>query len=107
MIELLEAIGSSTGYNPKPLETDKVETCIVYRYHQTGRFNYHLELRVIGFSLMEVDSIVEDILEGINDFGDTAKVRNFASIELNGGGVMKDNNTNTIQKVLYFDVVKK
>ena len=107
MITLLNAIASASGYEPKPLETSEVETCIVYRYYQTTRFNYRLELRIIGFTLMEVDSIVEKILDGINNFGDTAKVNGFASIELNGGGVMKDYQTNTIQKVLYFDVVKK
>lgn len=107
MITLLRAIADASGYEPKPLETSEVETCIVYRYYQNTRFNYRLELRVIGFTLKEVDSIVENILEGINNFGDTAKVNGFTNIELNGGGVMKDYQTNTVQKVLYFDVTKK
>ena len=66
-----------------------------------------MELRVIGFTLAEVEDIAKDIMEGINDFGDTAMVEGYASVELNGGGTLKDYATNTIQKLLYFDVVKK
>lgn len=107
MINLLSAIETATGLKAKPFDTDTIETCITYRYWQTSRFRYRLEIRVIGFTLKEVDEIAEDILNGINDFGDTAYVQGFTSVELNGGGVLKDYSTNTIQKLLYFDVVKK
>lgn len=107
MIDLLTAIGTATHLSVKPFDTDIVETCITYRYWQTSRFVWRLELRIIGFTLKEVDEIAEEVLEGINDFGDTAQVEGFASIELNGGGVLKDYATGTIHKMLYFDVVKK
>lgn len=107
MIKLLDAIETSTGLKAKPLDTDTIETCIIYRYWQTARIRYRLELRIIGFTLAEVDEIAKQVLDGINDFGDTAYVEGFASVELNGGGVLKDYATNTVQKMLYFDVVKK
>ena len=107
MIDLINAIGTASGISVKPFDTDKVETCITYRYWQTSRFNWRLEIRIIGFTLAEVEDILEDVLDGINDFGDTAKVEGYASVELNGGGMLKDYATNTVQKMLYFDVVKK
>lgn len=107
MIDLINAIGTASGVSVKPFDTDTVETCITYRYWQTSRFNWRLELRIIGFTLAEVEDIAKDVLDGINDFGDTAKIEGFASVELNGGGILKDYATNTIQKLLYFDVVMK
>lgn len=107
MINLIHTIELATGLTCKPFDTDTVEPCITYRWWQTTRLNYRLELRIIGFTVAEVEEVAKDILEAINDFGDTSLVRGFTSIELNGGGVLKDYSTKTIQKLLYFDVVKK
>lgn len=89
-----------------PLETEKVETCLVYNWYQTNIYTYRLELRLIAMTFAEAEELARRTFELINDFGDENKMANI-SIEQNGGGSLKDYENNTIQRLLYFDVIKK
>lgn len=90
-----------------PIETDKAQTCLVYQWYQTSFFNYRLELRLIASSFKEAEQLAPQVMDILNDFGDNNKIEGIASIDLNGGGSMKDYENNTIQRLFYFDVIMK
>lgn len=107
MLRVLKEIEAATGLKPIPLQTNKAEKCIVYKSWQTAAFAYRLELRVIDFSLAGAEATTAVIIQAINSTGDVNKIVGIPSIVLNGGGVLIDNETNTVQRLLYFDVTKK
>lgn len=107
MFRILDAIEDATGLKPIPLDTDKVEKSIIYKFYQSAFLRYRLEIRVIDLTLEGCEDTSNLIINRLSDFGDLNKIEGIASIELNGGGVLKDYNTNTIQRLMYFDVVKE
>lgn len=107
MLRVLKKISEITGYEPIPLKTTKAEKCIVYKFWQTAAYTYRLELRVIDFTLAGAESTSAAIIKAIGNFGDSNKISGIPSIVLNGGGILEDTETDTIQRLLYFDVIIK
>ena len=107
MQRVLKKIEEISGQKPLPLKTDKAEKCIVYKFWQSSAYTYRLEIRVIDFTLAGAEATSAAIIKGICNFGDTNKIQGIPSIVLNGGGVLEDENTNTIQRLLYFDLIIK
>ena len=107
MHRVMKKIDEISGQKPLPLKTDKAEKCLVYKFWQSAAYTYRLELRVIDFTLAGAEAASAAIIKGICNFGDTNKIQGIPSIVLNGGGVLEDENTNTIQRLLYFDLIIK
>lgn len=107
MQRVLKKIEEISGQKPLPLKTDKAEKCLVYKFWQSAAYTYRLELRVIDFTLAGAEATAAAIIKSVCNFGDTNKIQGIPSIVLNGGGVLEDENTNTIQRLLYFDLIIK
>lgn len=107
MQRVLKKIEEISGQKPLPLKTDKAEKCIVYKFWQSSAYTYRLELRVIDFTLGGAEATSAAIIKQMCNFGDTNRIEGIPSIELNGGGVLEDENTNTVQRLLYFDIIIK
>lgn len=107
MKRVLKAIEKITNIKPIPLQAEKVEKAIVYNYNKTAAFSYRLELRVIAFTFADATETSNAIIKGISNIGDSNKIEGISAIVLNGGGSLKDNQTNTIHKLLYFDITIK
>lgn len=90
-----------------PIETDTVQTCLVYQWYQTSFLHYRLELRLITSGFTEAEKLAPQVMSILNDFGDNNKIDGIASINLNGGGSMKDYENNTYQRLFYYDVIMK
>lgn len=106
MKKVLKAIENITKIKPIPLQTDKAEKVIIYNYYPTAAFKYRLELRVISFTFADATETANAIIKGLCNFGDSNKIEGISAIDLNGGGCLKDNQTNTIHRLMYFDITK-
>lgn len=106
MVRILNKIEELTGLKPIPLQTDEVRKCIVYKYYQVSKFKYRLELRLFDFSFGEVQETEKKVMK-ICGLGDLNNVSGISHIALNGGGILIDNNTNTVQQLMYFDITIK
>jgi len=104
-------INSATGLEVKALDTDNANDCIVYQYYTVSDngavAQVKLQLRIIAHSLNDVLSYEKQIKNVLLCAGDISKVEGVKSIELNGGGTLKDYETNTIQNILYFIITKR
>ena len=93
-----------------PFETPKIQDCVCYKYYMernTGAVEqYRLELRIITKTVTSAEDIKQKILQALVTVADNEKL-GYKSCELNGGGALKDADTNTIHTLLYFDIVKK
>lgn len=107
MLRIIDYLKETLELPISPIETDTVQDCIVYKYYQVSRYKWRLEVRLIGSTFADADRFASTAISAINDFGDVWKIEGISSIVLNGGGVMKDYETNTIHRLLYFDVVMK
>lgn len=107
MLRVLNKIYEITNLMPIPLKTTKAEKCIVYKFWQTAAYTYRLELRIIDFSMAGSEETASAIIKNICNFGDSNKITGISSIVLNGGGILEDIETNTIQRILYFDLIIK
>lgn len=107
MQRVLKKIEEISGMKPLPLKTTKAEKCIVYKFWQTAAYTYRLEIRVIDFTLGGAEATSAAIIKSICNFGDSNKIDRIPSIVLNGGGILEDTETNTIQRLLYFDLIMK
>lgn len=107
MIRIVKELTEKLNVPVIPVETNKVQNCVVYQWYGVALYNYRLQLRVIAESFDKCEEISKEVMKTINDFGDLNKVKGIASVELNGGGSLKDNQTNTIQRIMYFDIVTK
>lgn len=107
MLKVLKKIYEITNLMPIPLKTTKAEKCIVYKFWQTAAYTYRLELRIIDFSIGGAEETAAAIIKNICNLGDSNKINGIPSIVLNGGGILEDIETNTIQRILYFDLIIK
>ena len=107
MKEILDLLENATSINPIPLYIKTVQNSIVYKYYQVSTFRYKLEVRVIGLSYADAERIAAAAVKALNDRGDNNQIPTISSIVLNGGGELVDYQTNTYQRLLYFDVVTK
>ena len=106
MIKIIEALETAMP-NKKiiPTQSKNSDPCIIYKWYQVSFLQYRLELRIIEKTFSECEAVAKTIMNTINDFGDANKIENISSIELNGGGDLIDNSTNTTQRLMYFDVI--
>lgn len=107
MLRVINEIEKATGIKPIPLQTTKAEKCIIYRFWQTAAFSHRLELRVVAFNLAEAETLAASIITAISNVGDSNKIAGVPSVVLNGGGVLADNETKTVHRLLYFDITIK
>lgn len=107
--ELIQLIEVASGLSVIPFQTEKIEPCVIYKYYPQSDdgavTQYRLELRVIAFSLGEAEEISNRIRKAIITIGDSKKIDSILSCNLNGGGVLKDNGTNTTHKIMYFNMI--
>lgn len=107
MLNIINKIEDITGFKPIPIQTKSTDDCVVYKYWQTETFKYRMELRCIAGTLSDAEHTAAAIIQGLCNVGDVNKLQSYPSIVLNGGGVMIDNNTNTVHRLLYLDIVKR
>lgn len=111
MIALLKAIENATGIKPIPLGTEKIEKCIVYNLAPVSDDGLvrqdRLQLRIITNSFEEAMEIGAKISKAVINFGDEAKLHGITNIVQNGGGSMKDYNTDTVHYWIFLQITKK
>lgn len=100
LVYLLETLRNATGLPVRPFATNKVEPCIVYKYSTDSdngsRTTDSLELRIIAFDMEQVLEIDKKVRKALLKKGDrTGKI---TKIEMNGGGILEELNTQTIHK---------
>ena len=63
-------------------------------------------MRIITKTVASAEDIKQKILQALVTVADNEKL-GYKSCELNGGGALKDADTNTIHTLLYFDITTK
>lgn len=110
MKDIIKAIETATQIPVKPFGTETIEKCICYTIYPISDDGVvaqdRLELRLITNTLSEADELKKAILKILLTIGDTEKY-NYKSCIVNGGGQLKDFNTNTIHTILYFVITRK
>lgn len=108
MKDIITLIENATGIKPVPFETRSVEEdAVVYQLYQISEIQWRLEVRVISHTYTDANEIAEKIVSCLTDFGDYQFINTVTSISINGGGILKDYETNTIHRLLYFNVYQK
>lgn len=95
----------------KAIETNRVEDCVCYTFYNeddNGRVRQdRLELRIIATALdtlYDAEAAIKDTLVSVGDIG---KISGIQSIEANGGGLLIDNETKTVQLHMFFTIISK
>lgn len=84
---------------------------VVYKLIQTNDngavAQWRLEVRLITSNLRESEILKSNILKALVTTGDEQKSENILTCQLNGGGSLKDYNTNTVHNIMYFDLITR
>lgn len=108
---LIDTVETATSLSAKPYETQNADSCIVYQWSTVSDDGAvevdKLQIRIIGKTLTEVLANEAKVKNALIAIGDTCKVNGINSIVLNGGGTLKDFETNTMQSINYFYITKK
>lgn len=95
----------------KPFDTDVTEDCVVYKLDPVSDDGAvqqdRLKLRIIATTLLDAECLKYIIKKTLLAIGDNQAINGINSITLNGGGSLKDYETNTVQIIMYFDIVSK
>jgi len=109
--KIISAIDDATTLPIKPFGTTNIEECICYSFSSQrddgAVARFQLEIRIICKDLINLYENEGKIKSALITVGDTVKINGINSIEQNGGGILKDFETGTIQSILYFDIIKK
>ena len=108
--DLLTQIEEATGLKVKLFYTKEIEPCIVYDVSPISNNGVvaqdNLQLRIIHNSARECIEAEEKINALLLSKGDRLK-EDFASIRINGGGFMPQDETNTVHKYNFYIVKRK
>ena len=110
LLQMLNKINTATGLKPIPFGTTSTDgNYIVYNYYHTSDTGAvsqgRLELRLITHSVSDAEALRKKVVSALVTIGDTTEIDGINKVELNGGGQLKDFETNTIHTILYFDVI--
>lgn len=108
--QLLKKIENATGLNVYLLQTEKIEDCIIYTItsnSDNGAVAYKtLELRIISKTMEKAEEYRKKIFELIT-IGDEPLMDGILSFEVNGGGLLFDNDTETIHTIVDFELIMR
>lgn len=114
--EIITLLRTNTNYKYYFNTTANVEDCIVYKYIDNSndgiKRQSQLELRIIvkgikESSLKTIETMSDTINGEILTIGDNELSNRILTVTQNGGGLLVENNTQTTQKIMFFDVKYK
>lgn len=107
--DILNLIKSATSLPIKFINSDKVEKCIIYNLTPINddgiKRQDRLEIQIVGFDILDIETIDLQIRKALLSFGDRTDC--ILSIELNGGGVLRDNNIKSLSKYSFYVITTK
>ena len=108
---IITALEKATSLPVKPLDTDTIEDCIVYRIYPNkddgATSQQKIELRLITETLAEAAVYRKQIIKALVPTGDNQTITGIYKCILNGGGQLKEYSTNTIHTLMYFDILTR
>lgn len=108
--ELLNIL-KSLGYPVKPFGTDEIEDCIVYNFipltSDKIKEQNRLEITVISKSMSDGLKTLEDVKGLLLTQGDEQLTDSILNVALNGGGSLKNLETNTFHFKANFIVLSR
>lgn len=111
ILTIINALSSATNLPIKPNYTDTIENCIVYNVYpqmDDGATQLtRLELRLITDTMANGEIFRKKIIQALVPVGDNKPFTDIYKCELNGGGMMYDDATNTVHTLLYFDIITR
>lgn len=109
--ELLSIIKSATGFDAKPLVNDVIEDCIIYKEQTIAddgvKARHRLELRIITSSYSNSELYASQLIEALVNIGDEMEIDGIYESNMNGGGVLFDDGTQTIHRIIYFEFITR
>lgn len=110
MENVIQALTNALNIPVLPLESSSKDECAVYRFYtaiDTGAVQQiRFELRLNTKSLMRAEELKKIVSATLLTIGDQEKL-GYNSCQLNGGGQLKDIETDMIQTIMYFTIIKK
>ena len=108
LITLLGLIKKATDLDATPFYTGE-NPAITYSFYRTqgdgAKGRYRFQIRTHAKTLEQAITLSEQITDALVTFGDEAK--DGLIVEANGGGSLLDEETNTPQQIIYFDILAK
>ena len=109
--KILDVIESATSLHPEPFDIDSVRNGITYKYYTStddgAVARKRLELTLITLTLEDADKYRKEIINALVTSGDESKLDGIYKCVQNGGGTLKNYETNTIHTMMYFDVIER
>lgn len=109
--KLIKIIESCTDLEVKPLFTDKIEECITYTEQTTAddgvKARHRLELRLITFTLAKAEDVKKKLISALVNVGDEMEIEGIYNSNMNGGGVLFDEGTQTVHTIIYFEYLTR
>lgn len=107
--QIVQKLKAATGLPVYPLVAQKIEGCIVYSHSITNDdgavSRQRLEVRIISFNMNDAEKHRKEVIRTMVPSGDNMSMDGLLACEVNGGGILKDDETETIHTILYFDLI--
>ena len=107
--EVIKEIERVTELNAYPLQANRVEECIIYTisssFDNGAVARHRLELRIITKTMAAAEEYRKKIISALVPIGDEQKIDGIYACQVNGGGLLIDNETDTIHTLVNFDLV--
>lgn len=112
ILTLLRILEEATNLKAYPLFTDSaIKDCIVYKANvisdDGAKARHRLELRLITHTVSEAERLKPIIINALVNIGDNMKIDGIYEGNMNGGGTLVDEGTQTIHSLLYFEYITK
>lgn len=111
ILKLIRILEEATNLKAYPLFTDSIKDCLVYKANvisDNGAVARHrLELRLITHTVSEAERLKPIIIDALVNIGDNMKIEGIYEGNMNGGGTLWDEGTQTIHSLLYYEFITR
>lgn len=109
---IVKILKEVTSLNIYPVASPNAkEECIVYKYYTISdngaKEQVRFEIRIIAKSLSKVEDLDKKIRQAFFKVGAGSKIPKATNIEIYGGGLLEDYNSNMKHKIIKFLITKK
>jgi len=109
--DIVSALESATSLKVYPFWTDELKECIVYEWtplsDDGSKQAAQLMVRVKTKSFANAETYAVKVKNALIDIGDGGRVDGLVACEQNGGGTLKNADTDYIDYIMYFDLIFK
>lgn len=109
--DIVSALKSATKLDVFPFWTEELKECIVYSWtplsDNGSTQTAQLMVRIMANNMANAETYAVAAKQALISIGDGSEVTGLTSCEQNGGGTLKNADTDFIDYIMYFDLVFK